>query len=194
MSNPFEQNSNPWSSSNEPSGPVYGNAYEDTNKVTSPALPPRAQPASPYGTQRMPSPSDYQQPTANAWQESNKTLDEGSPSPQPQNAYQYTGTAYGNPASPTNAYSPQPTHTPTPMHVSDDNNNKKNETIETDSISKNSRPSRIRLLMRFILFVFAVGHLGFAAGASPVSFFFYKKKKVDKLKKMMDSCESEFLF
>ncbi|KAI8886718.1 hypothetical protein K501DRAFT_177014 [Backusella circina FSU 941] len=115
----------------------------------------------------MPSPSDYQKPTVNAWQESNKTLDEGSPSPQPQNAYQYSGTAYGNAASPTNAYSPQPA--PTPMNVSDDNNKKKNETIETDSISNNSRPSRIRLLMRIILFVFAVGHLGFAAGASPYS-------------------------
>ena len=189
--------SNPFDTSNE--GPRHGNAYEDTNVTSpspafgvntgSPALPPRNMPhqtniatSSPYGTQRMPSPSDYHQPatTNNAWQESNKTLDEDnrnawSASPQPQNAYQYTGTQYGNTSNTNeNVYSPQMTSA-TPHETTGANNSK----IETpmavsdaeatyNTNSKNT-PSKRRLLLRFILLVAAIGHLGFAAGASPVS-------------------------
>lgn len=182
MSNPFEEpasSQNPWSTSAN-NGPVYGNAYESTNiSSASPALPPR-KPAnnntasSPYGTQRMPSPSDYAShtPVVNAWQESNKTLDEqefGRHSPQqPANAYQYTGTAYGNPSTPATAYSPQPnaaaaaaatTKIETPMTVDD----------SPATANRADLPSKIRLLLRVVLFISAVGHLGFAAGASPVS-------------------------
>lgn len=183
MSNPFEEpssNQNPWSSpSANSNGPLYGNAYESTNiSSASPALPPR-KPAnntasSPYGTQRMPSPSDYANntPVVNAWQESNKTLDEqefGRNSPQqPVNAYQYTGTAYGNTSTPATAYSPQPVHNnaanttskiETPMTVTD----------SPATVNRADLPSKIRLLLRVVLFISAVGHLGFAAGASPVS-------------------------
>lgn len=180
MSNPFEEpasGQNPWSSTSPNNGPIYGNAYESTNiSSASPALPPR-KPAnntasSPYGTQRMPSPSDYANntPVVNAWQESNKTLDEqafGRNSPQqPANAYQYTGTAYGNPSSPATAYSPQPaaaaattTKIETPMSVAD----------SPTTANRGDLPSKIRLLLRVVLFIAAVGHLGFAAGASPVS-------------------------
>lgn len=186
MSNPFEEpasNQNPWSSpSANNNGPIYGNAYESTNiSSASPALPPR-KPAnnntasSPYGTQRMPSPSDYANntPVVNAWQESNKTLDEqefGRNSPQqPVNAYQYTGTAYGNTSTPATAYSPQPVHSQaahnttkieTPMTVTDS---------PATPVNRADLPSKIRLLLRVVLFISAVGHLGFAAGASPVSF------------------------
>ncbi|KAF1800351.1 hypothetical protein FB192DRAFT_1380282 [Mucor lusitanicus] len=183
MSNPFEEpssNQNPWSSpSANSNGPLYGNAYESTNiSSASPALPPR-KPAnntasSPYGTQRMPSPSDYANntPVVNAWQESNKTLDEqefGRNSPQqPVNAYQYTGTAYGNTSTPATAYSPQPVHNnaanttskiETPMTVTD----------SPATVNRADLPSKIRLLLRVVLFISAVGHLGFAAGASPFS-------------------------
>lgn len=182
MSNPFEEsapNQNPWSNTNTNNGPIYGNAYESTNiSSASPALPPR-KPAnntasSPYGTQRMPSPSDYSNntPVVNAWQESNKTLDEqdfGRNSPQqPVNAYQYAGTAYGNTSTPATAYSPQPTHNTTaanaakiesPMTVTD----------SPTAVNRGDLPSKIRLLLRVVLFISAVGHLGFAAGASPVS-------------------------
>jgi hypothetical protein len=190
MSNPFEDSSsqNPWSNNGGNSqGPRYGNAYDTTNNTThipppvlsSPALPPR-NPTSPYGTQRMPSPSDYNhtnQPVVNAWQESNKTLDEGnrnawSPSPQPPaNAYQYTGTAYGNSPTISNAYSPQTADVEpntshkieTPMSVVDD----------TTTNKRAGLPSKIRILLRLVLFIAAIGHLGFAAGASPVSYDIY---------------------
>lgn len=183
MSNPFEEptsNQNPWSNTanNTGNGPIYGNAYESANiSSASPALPPR-KPANntaslPYGTQRMPSPSDYSNntPVVNAWQESNKTLDEqdlhrNSPQP-PMNAYQYTGTAYGNTSSPASAYSPQPAHTipatntkiESPMTVTD----------SPTTVNRGDLPSKIRLILRIVLFISAVGHLGFAAGASPVS-------------------------
>jgi hypothetical protein len=180
MSNPFEEssNQNPWSNNSQ--DPRYGNAY-DTNDtqmpIPSPALPPR-KPTSPYGTQRMPSPSDYhnQTPVVNAWQESNKVLDESdrnawSPSPQPPtNAYQYTGTAYGNSPSISNAYSPQPTNL-----EANNTTNTTSHKIETpmsvvdDTPTKNTKASKIRIILRLILFIAAVGHLGFAAGASPVS-------------------------
>lgn len=175
---------NPFETNNTSDGPRYGNAYENTPPpaAASPALPPRSNPAtagSPYGTQRMPSPSDYHQPPVathhNAWQESNKTLDEDrsaySPSPQPQNAYQYTGTQYGNTSTTGNAYSPQPASATlnehnhkieAPMTVSD------NEATYNTS-SKAGLPSKIRFLIRVILFIAGIGHLGFAAGASPVS-------------------------
>lgn len=174
--NPFETNTS--------EGPRYGNAYENTPPPSaSPALPPRNKPtatSSPYGTQRMPSPSNYHQPPVaathqNAWQESNKTLDEDrsaySPSPQPQNAYQYTGTQYGNTSTTANAYSPQPASATlnehnhkieAPMTVSD------NEATY-NTTSKAGLPSKIRFLIRVILFIAGIGHLGFAAGASPVS-------------------------
>lgn len=177
MSNPFETNTE---------GPRYGNAYENTPTsppptlgMGSPALPPRNNITnSPYGTQRMPSPSDYHQPPPpvmnnNAWQESNKTLEEDRMSPQPQNAYQYTGTQYGNTSATENAYSPHPVHNTaavneqshkieTPMTVSDNE-----ATYNTNN--KAGLPSKLRLLIRFILLVAGIGHLGFAAGASPVS-------------------------
>lgn len=172
MSNPFEDDTG---------GPRYGNAYDNTPMSPppatfgSPALPPRNKPpTSPYGTQRMPSPSDYHQtslPTTNAWQESNKTLDEDrnawSPSPTPQNAYQYTGTAYGNTATGSeNVYSPQPAvnqehKIESPMAVSD------NEA--TYNHPHTSFYSKIRFYIRIALLIAAIGHLGFAAGASPVS-------------------------
>ncbi|KAI8365706.1 hypothetical protein BD560DRAFT_455155 [Blakeslea trispora] len=122
----------------------------------------------------MPSPSDYSSP-ANAWQESNKTLDEpdrnawsgASPTPQPANAYQYSGTAYGNTSNGANAYSsavndqpeaPTSQKVETQMSVND-----------TAHVAPAGRPSKIRVLLRAILFIAAVGHLGFAAGASPYS-------------------------
>ncbi|KAG2234288.1 hypothetical protein BDF21DRAFT_492290 [Thamnidium elegans] len=183
MSNPFEENS----------GPRYGNAYESTPAPTlggagSPALPPRNKPPtdtnnSPYGTQRMPSPSNYHQtslPTStNAWQESNKTLDEDrnawSPPPQPQSAYQYTGTAYGNTASTANAYSPTTPNNNNPVSPTLDNTSKIEApmSVSDNEATYNSKPtgkfSKIRFFIRIALVVAGIGHLGFAAGASPAT-------------------------
>lgn len=186
MSNPFEDNNqNAWSD-----GPRYGNAY-DNNTASSTPTPPPVLPALPprkhnnstnktqvqssgspsFQTQRMPSPSAYHQ---NAWSsESNKTLEEANRSPSPANAYQYSGTPYGNTTlSSTNAYSPQMTNS----NVENNNNEHKPHKIEAPmSIADSpmetdaaSLPSKIRLGLRMILFIAAVGHLGFAAGASPV--------------------------
>ncbi|KAI8645807.1 hypothetical protein BD408DRAFT_337958 [Parasitella parasitica] len=118
----------------------------------------------------MPSPSDYSSntPVVNSWQESNKTLQEhdfSSNAPQqPVNAYQYAGTAYGNTSS------PQPTHTPAPAAAPISTTPAKLETTNSPAIGNDGDlPSKIRLILRIVLFVFAVGHLGFAAGASPFS-------------------------
>ncbi|KAI8968379.1 hypothetical protein BDF20DRAFT_828270 [Mycotypha africana] len=155
----------------------------------------------------MPSPSDYHSTNApanftdNAWQqsaqESNKTLAEddivdhgrnawstNSPQPQTINAYQYSGTAYGNTPTMahTNAYSNQPAARMDADHPDDANNKletsndaskkkkkKDNDFLDNAMKKDGSLPSKIRLLLRFILLVAAVGHLGFAAGASPFS-------------------------
>ncbi|KAG1497470.1 hypothetical protein G6F46_000707 [Rhizopus delemar] len=168
--NPFEDaSSNPWSDGR----PNYGNAYDNTP----PALPPRiketptlvpsspyrTQP-SPYETQHMPSHSAYQQPS---WQqqESNKVLQE--PAYNNTNVYQYPNTPYGS-SSPTvtaSAYSPQPTHTENNTTFNNDYNTKP-ESVATPA---KTTPSKLRVLFRIILFIFSVGHLGFAAGASPYS-------------------------
>ncbi|KAI9275036.1 hypothetical protein EDC94DRAFT_509120 [Helicostylum pulchrum] len=130
----------------------------------------------------MPSPSDYHQtsiPTStNAWQESNKTLEEDrnawSPSPQPQSAYQYTGTAYGNTASTANAYSPTTTNN-NPVSPTLENTSKIEApmTVSDNEATYNSKPSgkfsKIRFFIRLGLVVAGIGHLGFAAGASPAT-------------------------
>ncbi|KAI8388604.1 uncharacterized protein BYT42DRAFT_492176 [Radiomyces spectabilis] len=117
----------------------------------------------------MPAPPPSHSQEGHAWRESNKTQAEH---PRPlanQDAYQYTGTRYGNQdfAATSNAFSTQhqdtaPTHTqPTSQPVD-------TASVHTDT-RRTGRPSRLRLLLRTILFVASVGHLGFAAGASPYS-------------------------
>lgn len=159
MSNPFEGTQNAWANDG---GPRYGNAYEDT-PINMPS-PTHHQQNSPYITQKMPSPSDY-----NAWQESNKTLEEPSASPT-QNAYQYSGTPYGNTNTTSNAYSPQVAHQTVnqphkieaPMTVAEEE--------QAPVVVKRDIPSKIRWVLRIVLLVAAIGHLGFAAGASPVRY------------------------
>ncbi|ORZ14599.1 hypothetical protein BCR42DRAFT_417264 [Absidia repens] len=177
--NPFEESSavqNPWSneSSSTPSGgPRFGNAYEDNNNSWS---------------GRMPSPSDYRQNDVNQQprMESNKTEYVPSPSPSPAspggNAYQFTGTrlgnqdnqfgnAYGSPsATPVNppATPPRRPATTTPNDTTGNDGNK-DDALPPVWDDRRMNPSKLRLLLRFVLFVAAVGHLGFAAGASPVS-------------------------
>ncbi|CAO3665006.1 unnamed protein product [Rhizopus stolonifer] len=115
----------------------------------------------------MPSPSAYQSPPpANAWQqqqESTKTLDEPTYNT---NAYQYTGTPYGNSPTVASAYSPQPVHT---ENTTSNDINVPSTKPESISPAVRTKPSKLRVLFRFILFIFAVGYLGFAAGASPFS-------------------------
>ncbi|KAI8381051.1 uncharacterized protein BYT42DRAFT_565073 [Radiomyces spectabilis] len=168
--NPFDDN--PWSNN----GPRFGNAYEnDSNKYDySP---------SPMPQQRMPSPSDYQTPAANRpWAESNKTeyaehhsaWNNTPPPSQPANAYQYTGTRFGNSNDfGGNAYSAtpvSPSPAPTPASTTAKPSNSEVEAaLPPVWKDKSGHPSKLRLLLRFLQFIASVGHLGFAAGALPYS-------------------------
>ncbi|KAI9258291.1 hypothetical protein BY458DRAFT_440979 [Sporodiniella umbellata] len=114
----------------------------------------------------MPSPSHHQSPQQfeQTWhKESNKVLQEQTYNT---NAYQYSGTAHGNAPESFNAYSPQPTLTAN--NNTGVENNTEVESIKNRSNAKN-HPSKWKALIRVVLLVFAVGHLGFAAGASPYS-------------------------
>ncbi|KAI9275670.1 hypothetical protein BDA99DRAFT_496163 [Phascolomyces articulosus] len=180
--NPFEEN--PWSSQQASSGPRFGNAYEDDNI---------------NNTTRMPSPSDYRAPTTttttthtsntmNAWNESNKTEYPTSDSPYErvgsaspnQDAYQFAGTRLGNQefSDPSSAYSKvqisSENNTPSPKPVPAGGKPRPSQNEIQESLppvwdKSRLNPNKWRLLLRFLQLIAAIGHLGFAAGASPYS-------------------------
>lgn len=204
--NPFEENK----------GPKYGNAYEDSSNndwnsgrmpspsdyIQRPAQTVRVESNKIEVQHSSPSPQPQHlnnnayelQPTSNKEEvypqplasPSQNTWDSNTLSSHNNNAYQYTGTAYGNKdtTSTQNAYSPAIPPRPLTTENNTTNNNNKNQEqpkkkwyqsktkdengvpIEWDD--KRMHPSKLRLLLRFIQFISAVGHLGFAAGASPV--------------------------
>lgn len=172
--NPFEENQNPWSndSTGTPTGgPRFGNAYEDNNNNNN------------SWNGRMPSPSDYQHNTNNNRVESNKTeyVPGQSPPPSsPANAYQFAGTrlgtqdySTGNAYGPPGSSSPPATPPRRPATTEPETNQatgNKDEALPPVWDDSRMHPSKLRLALRFVLFVAAVGHLGFAAGASPVSY------------------------
>ncbi|KAF7724453.1 hypothetical protein EC973_000962 [Apophysomyces ossiformis] len=179
--NPFEDN--PWTGNS--GGPRFGNAYEDDSgkhetypnmtmspepgsayqSTSGPPLPPR----SPAQAVRMPSPSDYRTTTTTAtsttvWNESNKTEYHPPEVTQPQDAYQYSGTRFGNQEfSTANAYSssPQPTPSPKPEAAAV-------QAALPPVYQGHKNPSKLRVLLRVLQLITSVGSLGFAAGASPV--------------------------
>jgi hypothetical protein len=186
MSNPFDQN--PWQNSQqqEGGGPRYGNAYESNSNP-------------PYGN-AYEQPSSYtpQQQNSdtispfsatgynNAWSrgESNKTEynnndNFNSVSPQPQHqqdAYQYTGTRYGNQAYQSGAYSAAPPaeqetyqQSPQPTNNSKPNNESVGPDVWNGEIYHT--PNKWRFWLRFVMFLASIGHLGFAAGARPVKYY-----------------------
>lgn len=140
-----------------------------------------------YGVEKMPSPSDYK--TTTGWSESNKTEyppnghDEpqnawsqpdrvGSASPQ-QDAYQFSGTRLnenqdsfgGNAYSKVQVEESAPTPAggkprPTQAEVED--------ALPPKWDDRRLYPSKLRLLLRTLMLISSIGHLGFAAGASPV--------------------------
>lgn len=186
--NPFDEN--PWTGQNN--GPRFGNAYEDdSNNAWSNSGP------DPAMTGRMPSPSDYRPPISHhnnsAWSESNKTEypaghdepqnawsqpDDRSNTATPTNAYQYAGTRFGNQDSdPGNAYSKVQVDGNTaaaPSPTAAGNNKPKPNAAEVEGAlppvwdKSRMNPSKLRLAFRFLQLIASVGHLGFAAGASPV--------------------------
>lgn len=189
MSNPFH---NPWNKNNEQrgySGPVYGNAYEDDSNQPQQQL----NMPSPNTTNTGFSNSGYY----NAWGQEEeipqKTQYEthhhypppSSPLQQQSSPYQYTGTPHGNhDTSHLSPYSkstpsPQPAHltSPTPTNASTVKQNNssrfaRNRVHEEGAIKTSGRPNKWRVLLRFIMFLCSVGHLGFAAGARPVSLLY----------------------
>jgi hypothetical protein len=163
MSNPFDQN--PWQSQ-PTNGPQFGNAYESDHGRTY------------HQTQPGFSSSGYN----NAWthHESNKTeysnsMNEYPSMPAEQNAYQYSGTAYGNqPQTTGSAYSSaplvvaqEPAEPVAPM----------NQSIATSSAGlkaskdeKYYKPTAAQFWLRFIILLASIGFLGFATGAQPVKY------------------------
>lgn len=188
--NPFEDN--PWSGTNN--GPRYGNAYEDDNSNAWSTPSQQHHQSTPDPIPRMPSPSDYRANSTvqqTTWNESNKTeypttssaWDQDPPSSipsTPQNAYQYSGTRYASPAldktyEGDNAYSKVEMTTqatpPPPAGGKPRPNNKNDAETALPPVwdEKRMNPSKLRLLLRFLQLIASIGHLGFAAGASPVS-------------------------
>ncbi|CDS07850.1 hypothetical protein LRAMOSA01799 [Lichtheimia ramosa] len=172
--NPFEEN-NPWSNSSKaaPTGPRFGNAYEDDNNAWN---------GGPVN--HMPSPSDYRSSASNnGWSESTKIeypASESNPSPiaTPANAYQYSGTRFGNQDTfGGDAYSKvqvndgsTPSPAPTPAGGKPRPNQEQlQEALPPKWDDARMNPSKRRLLLRGGQLIAAIGHLGFAAGASPFS-------------------------
>jgi hypothetical protein len=198
MSNPFEQN--PWQSNSQQytSGPRYGNAYDDepaysstyntnNNNSTMPGFnttgynnawgsnesnkteydpnvynsPPQTHlNQSPYGTAQSMPPPPSQFPYGG-----NQSL------PSNNNAYRYSGTPYGN----------QTLHdggTGYPPNSPTSSNTKPNATLASSAGPEpwNGEiyhpPNKWRFWFRFVILLASIGHLGFAAGARPVSWIY----------------------
>ncbi|CAO3674505.1 unnamed protein product [Rhizopus microsporus] len=155
MSYAYDQN--PWQEQN---GPRYGNAYEDNSTGN-------------YGNayeqpqMNMPMPGFSATGYNNAWTESNKTEYDSVP-PQnvtPHNAYQYSGTPYGNqPQNTGGAYSNIPAET-----IPTEPNKANNESTSPPTNEKHRSSNQGRFWLSLITLLASIGHLGFAAGARPYS-------------------------
>jgi hypothetical protein len=167
MSNPNPIDHNPWNQ--KPNEPVYGNAYENPpqNSINTPVY------NNTWGTES--NKTEYNNNNMNAWDSTPQTsqspyMNSNSVNQQPmsptQDAYKYSGTPYGNQNIQGNAYSATPAQQPDrPITQSAGPEPWKGEVYH--------KPTKWRLLLRFILLLASIGHLGFAAGARPVSVQFY---------------------
>lgn len=172
MANPFIDN--PWQENDPRQGPRFGNAYESINNPSYGNA--YEQPTATYPPQpnsNMPTYSDtgYN----NAWNtETTKTevpsqsAYDGPSMPQPPppmtaNAYQFTGTRYGNTSIQAN---PKLADT----HTDSQQPSKPNSSVGPDPWNGEiyQPPNKWYFWLRFVLFLASVGHLGFAAGARPV--------------------------
>ncbi|KAI9321050.1 hypothetical protein BX666DRAFT_1267160 [Dichotomocladium elegans] len=167
--NPFEDG-NPWSSN--ANGPRYGNAYDndDRNPWTGGSV----------GTpNRMPSPSNYRTESNkteypsendNAWDHTATSV------AAPANAYQYSGTRFNanensSFSGSNNAYTKTEISSANTPEPAGGKPRPPQEQVEAALPPKwddaRMNPSKLRLLLRTLQLVAAIGHLGFAAGASP---------------------------
>ncbi|KAI9494129.1 hypothetical protein BDB00DRAFT_819710 [Zychaea mexicana] len=189
--NPFEDN--PWSNQ-AGGGPRFGNAYEDDpHNAWSSSNNGSTRMPSPSDYRA----SNNNSTSMNAWNESNKTeypagttdspyerVSTSTPT-QPQDAYQFAGTRLGGDADDGgggggNAYSkvqvssdtssPSPRPPPTPAGGKPRPNQAEVEEALPPAWDKSRmNPNKWRLLLRALQLIAAIGHLGFAAGASPYS-------------------------
>lgn len=182
MSNTFN-NDNPWQSQpNNNTGPRYGNAYE-SEPIPSSAFTTGGGGA--YdNSQQQPAYNDFSSTGyRNTWSggESNKTEQPQSPYTS-QDAYQFTGTRYGNQtASGKNAYSAASLQPATGADSYQLKTKNSSTVVPADHDSTYSSqpldgsenayhaPSKWRFWFRFGILLASIGHLGFAAGARPVS-------------------------
>jgi hypothetical protein len=189
MSTPF--NENPWQSGGAGNGPRYGNAYESEPIPSNYAGGRNAYDQPVYNNNSQFSATGYN----NAWGggegapppaagESNKTLQQQSPYLGHQDAYQFTGTRYGNQASGgVNAYSaasPQPATNDsyqlgtknTSTVIPDNDSTFPSQPYSNGAAEAYHTPNKWRFWFRFGILLASIGHLGFAAGARPVSLLF----------------------
>lgn len=186
--NPFasdDPNANPWSgpSANNAGGPAYGNAYEDSSNPNSSdwnygsmRMPEPSVPASrsPVGTMnRVNNPNQYSG-GGNAW-DTDKTEvppeENGAWNGGNQNAYQYSGTRYGNTDTTGNAYSAAPQPVPATATAQTPKPDPATALPPVWNDNRHSVPSKSRLGIRFVQLIACIGSIGFAAGASSVSIF-----------------------
>lgn len=183
MSNPFEQN--PWQQDprynnayQSDGNPPYGNAYE--NNTTMNASTGGGFSSTGYNNAWEHRESNKTEYTANinAW-DTTPTQYQQAPSspyalnnsvrPQQQDAYQYTGTPYGNQFGNNqgNAYSQQ---NESSLHQQQQQQQNK-PSVGPDPWNGEiyHAPNKWRFWLRFVLLLASIGHLGFAAGAAPVS-------------------------
>lgn len=163
MSNTFGQ-SDSWNQKPQQHEPPYGSAYDNTSNTTAYNNNAWAGESNKteYNNNNVVNAWDStpQQPTTSQSAYGNQ---QQSTMPTPQSAYQYSGTPHGNQSlQQGNAYSAAtPANQTQPMKESVGPDPWKGEVYH--------RPNKWRLLFRFILLLASIGHLGFAAGARPVS-------------------------
>jgi hypothetical protein len=88
-----------------------------------------------------------------------------------QNAYQYSGTRYGNTDTTGNAYSAAPQPVPATATAQTPKPDPATALPSVWNDNRHSVPSKSRLGIRFVQLIACIGSIGFAAGASSVSIF-----------------------
>lgn len=191
--NPFSDpvTHNAWQQQ-ESSGPKYGNAYEEDEMNAwqgggwNPQEKTEAHPmetyysADPAASSQSPGYHQQQPPAGDAYQQGGSG---GGYAHQPMDAYQFAGTRYANQADDHAASSPSTataggdsgkhlssySRVATHERASKQTGVNAHDGASATAVAHTGRPSVKRLGIRVAQLVAAVGHLGFAAGASPVS-------------------------
>lgn len=196
MSNPFEQN--PWQSNSQQniSGPRYGNAYDDepayggayNNNNNHSAMPGfnttgynNAWGGGGESNKTQYEPNTYNSPPQTHLNQSPYGTAQNMPLPPPQSpyggnqplpsnndAYRYTGTPYGNQTLHASSAG-YPPNSPTPSNTKPNATHASSPGPDPWNGEAYHTPNKWRFWFRFVILLASIGHLGFAAGARPVS-------------------------